>query len=237
MLWRQVGVRRSLVMPMIILCLAFSTPLISPVSASISTGKTAYFEYYFCSPGGWHTYVEFTVKEWYQTENIAIIQVTNESAIQDYRVKIPEWSIVDAEGEIIGRWPYCPIWLNVSSFESGMVFNNTDDWLFGFVVDLVGSDHCEIERTIPHDGFDIIECLYYNPQISRIEQYDCHTKYPDNTVYTIRLKYYPSVWNFTSSTSTTHSQSDTLHTTPLLLAGIAVELVVIAYIVVRRSKW
>lgn len=227
---REIGIRKGLIIPLVVLCLVFSPPFISSASEPIQTDKTTYFEYYFCSPDGWHTYVKFTVKEWDQSEGIATIQVTNESAIQDYRLKIPEWSIVDTSGEIIGRWLYCPIWLNVASFESGMMFNDTNYWLCGFTVDLISSSHCEIERTIPHDGFDIIESLYYNPQISCLEQYDCSIKYPNNTVYTVRLKYYPYVWNFTTSTII-NTEEPEISYTPLLLVGVAIEVVVIAYLV------
>ncbi len=231
MLWRQVGVRRSLVMLMIVLFLAFSPPLISSVSASISTGKTAYFEYYFCSPGGWHTYVEFKVEEWDQTENIAIIRVTNESVIQDFRVKIPEWGIVDSEGNITHRWPYCPIWFDMSSYENEQVIDDTDSWLWNFTVEFSREFH----RITQKVGYQIIESLYYDTEANRIEQFDVSTKYPDNTVYTTRLKYYPGVWNFDSTTTTTHDQSDTV-LTPLLLVGIVAELIVIIYLVARRLR-
>ena len=216
---------------MIIIFLTASTSMIFPVSGSIYEAKTSYFEYYHCSDN-WHTYVKFSVEVWDSSEGIAVIRVTNESTTQDYRLKIPEWSLVDSEGHIIGRWPYCPIWLDVSSFESGMEFNDSNQWLFGFTVDIVGSTHLEIERTTPHDGFDVIECLYYNPEESRIEQYDFHTKYPDNTVYTTRLKYYPDVWDF-STTSTTQDRTDTTLTAYLVL-GVVIELVVIVYLISRR---
>jgi hypothetical protein len=231
MLWRQVGFRKCLVVPTIVLCLAFSAPLISSGSASIYNGKTAYYEYYYCQPNGWHTYMQFTVEEWDQTTNIALIRVANESATQDYRVKIPEWEIVDSEDNIIHGWPYSPIWFDMSSYVNEQVIINTDSWLCNFTVE--GSR--EFHRTTQKVGYQILEDLYYDTQANRIEQYDYSIKNPDNTVYTIRLKYYPGVWNFDSSTSATHGQSATL-LTPFLLAGIAVELVVIVYLITRRLR-
>ncbi|MFW9833055.1 MAG: hypothetical protein ACFFEK_03585 [Candidatus Thorarchaeota archaeon] len=231
MLWRQVGVRKSLVITMIVLCLAFSTPLISSGSASISTGKTAYFEYYFCQTGGWHTYLEFTVEEWDQATNIALIRVTNESATQDYRVKIPEWEIVDSAGSIIHGWPYSPIWFDMSSYVNEQVINDTDSWLFNFTVE--GSR--EFHRRTQKVGYQILEDLYYDTEANRIEQYDYSIKNPDNTVHTIRLKYYPGVWNFDSSTTTANGQSATL-LTPFLLAGVAAEIIVIIYLITRRLR-
>lgn len=227
MIWRQIGVRKSPVIPMVVLCFALSIPLISPVSASISSGKTAYFEYYFCSPDGWHTYVEFKVEEWDQTENIAIIQVTNESAIRDYRVKIPEWEVVDSEGNIIHGWPYCPIWFDMSSYVNEQVINDTDSWLCNFTVE---SSH-EFHRTVQKVGYQIIESLYYDTGANRIEQYDNSVKYPDNTVYTVRLKYYPGVYAFTHSQAQFES-----FLTSFLVSGIVIELAVIVFFLARRLR-
>lgn len=227
MRYRQVGVRRSLVISMIVLCFALSTPLISSGSASIYTGKTAYFEYYFCSPDGWHTYVEFKVKDWDQNENIAIIRVTNESAIQDYRVKIPEWRIIDSEGSIIHGWPYCPIWFDMSSYENEQVINDTESWLCNFTVE--GSD--EFHRTTQKVGYQILEDLYYDTGAKRIEQYDNSIKYPDNTVYTVRLKYYPGVYSFTHGQVQFES-----FLTSFLVSGVVIELAVIVFFLARRLR-
>ncbi|MHA3964412.1 MAG: hypothetical protein AM325_012835, partial [Candidatus Thorarchaeota archaeon SMTZ1-45] len=136
--WRKFGVGKKLILSEMLILLALSISLVSPASASIYQGKSADFEYYHCN-GYWHTYVTFSVEEWHSSTGIAIIRVINETTTRDYWLKIPEWSIVDSEGNIIDRWPYCPIWLDLSQLEDGMVFDDPDYWLYNFTIDIFGS--------------------------------------------------------------------------------------------------
>ncbi len=227
---RRIGVRETLFISLLI-CLTLSTCFINPVSGSIFEGKTSYFLYYQCE-GDWYTNMKISVEDWNSIEEIATIRFTNRSSTQGYRLKIPEWTIVGTDGDIVGRGPYCPIWLDVSEFDEGFVFNNTNHWLYNFTVELASSDHCEIRRTTPHAGYEIIESLYYDPVEERIEQFDTSIKYPDNTVHTVRLLYYDGVLNF-PSTSTTQGPTDSTLTVTLIL-GVMIELAVIIYFLKRR---
>jgi hypothetical protein len=211
--------------------LTVSTSLIFPVSGSLHDGKSSYFEYYHSSDD-WHTYVKFSVEEWDSSEGIATIRVTNESAIQDYRLKIPEWSIVDSEGEIISRWPYCPIWLDVSPLEVGMVFNDTDYWLCNFTVEGKNSDTCEIERITPFmDEYRTIEHLWYDRDSNRIRRYTYSIQHISYITWTVNLKYYPGTWTFT------HAQAQfELGLRAFLIVGVIIELIVIVFFMARRLR-
>jgi hypothetical protein len=223
---RQVGVRRNLSILILVSFLTLSTAAVHPASGSLYTGKTDYYkliDYHHA----WEMFVEFSVEEWDSNAGIAIIVVANESAIQDYRLKIPEWAIVDSQGVIIERWPYCPIWFDMSGYANNQVVDNTNSWLYNFTVE--GSN--EFHRTTQKVGYQILEDLYYDTAAKRIEQYDTSIKYPNNTVYTLRLKYYPGV--FSSTVSQTQIES---FPTLFLVSGIVIEVVAITFLLARRFK-
>ncbi|MFW9769792.1 MAG: hypothetical protein ACFFF9_10285 [Candidatus Thorarchaeota archaeon] len=222
---------RNLIIPITLLCLTLTITLIQPVSGTLYPGKTAYYEYYHSS-GDWATYVKFEVDVWSPTDGIAVIKVTNNSAIQEYRLRIPEWAVVDTEGNIVERWPYCPIWLDVSAFESGMVFTDPDSWLFNFSVNYVSFDMVAINRTTPDVGFIISENLFYDSQTNRIRQYDYHTRYPNSTVYTIQLMYYPGEVEFTITDQGLNDSNIPVS----YLFGFLVEIVVIVYLIAYRFR-
>ncbi|NHI88013.1 MAG: hypothetical protein EAX87_00740 [Candidatus Thorarchaeota archaeon] len=223
---RQVGVRRYHTILIIVFFLTLSTTAVHPASGSIFTGKAAYYkiiDYH----GGWEMFVKFSVEEWDTNEGIARLRVTNESAIQDYSLKIPEWAVVNSQGVIIHRWSYCPIWFDLSSYENGQVIDDTDSWFFNFTMEY---SH-EFHRTTQWVGYKILESLYYDTEARRTEQYDTSIKYPNNTVYTLRLKYYPGVYSFT------HSQAQFESTlTPFLIAGVILEFFVIVFLLARRLR-
>lgn len=226
-----VGVGRSLFLTLVMICLTLSTSLINPVSGNVYSGKTSDFEYY-STRGDWHTYVRFSVEEWDSNEGIAIIRVTNESAIQDFRLLIPEWSIVDSEGNITGRWPYCPIWLDLSGLVKGLVFDNPNAWLCNFTVDTITSDTCSFERILPYkDDYQIIEHLYYDVDHERIQQYDYSRKHISNVVFTVRLLYYPGRWTFTHEQALFESGLKAI-----LIVGVFIELAVIIILIARRLR-
>jgi hypothetical protein len=201
------------------------------VSASIHEGKTSYFHYFLCG-GDWDTYVKFSVEEWDSNEGIAFIRVTNESAIQDYRLSIPEWSIVNSGGVVIGRWPYCPIWFDTSEFEEGTVIDDPNSWFCNFTVENVYTGRCELVYIGPFvDDYQIIEHLLYDTDYNRIDQYDYSTKHVSNVVHTVRLSYYPSSYSFTHAEAQFQAAM-----TPILLAGIAIELILIVFFVARRLR-
>ena len=104
---------------------------------------------------------------------------------------------------------------------------DTDHWLNNFTV----HSSYEFQRITQKVGYQIIEQLYYDLEENRIRQYDTSIKYPDNTVYTVRLRYYDGSFSFT------HGQVQIEPAlTPVLVSGILIELVVIIFLVARRLR-
>ncbi|MGY5874044.1 MAG: hypothetical protein RTV72_17480 [Candidatus Thorarchaeota archaeon] len=230
---RHFGVQKTSIIVLLILNLIILNTLVSPASGYISAGKIVDFHYYHCS-GDWGYPVRFTVVEWDSFLGIAVIRETNISAVQEYRLRIPEWSIIDDNGDIIGMWNYCPIWIDTSSMVEGMIFQEPDNRLCNYSVDYLSSTRCVINRTIRGEEYDRIEHLYYDGESGLIEQWDSSKKYPDNTVYTVRLLYLEEGWPSTTTSSQTQPTGPSL--TPFLVAGIAIELLVIIYFLTRRLR-
>lgn len=228
---RHFGVQKTSLIVLLILNFIVLNTLVSSVSGYISPGKVVDFHYYHCS-GGWGYHVRFTVMEWDNNQGIAVIRETNTSAEQDYRLRIPEWSILDDGGNVIGMWNYCPIWIDTSSMVEGMVFQDPNSRLCNYSVDYLSSTRCVINRTVPGDEYDHIEHLYYDGESGLIEQWDSSAKYPDNTDYTVRLLYLEEGWP--SSATSSQIQPGAPYLTPVLVAGIAIELLVIIFFLTRR---
>ncbi len=226
---RYFGVQKTSLIVLIILNFIVLNTLVSPASGYISQDKVVDFEYFHCS-GDWGHYVRFTVVEWDSIQGIAVIRETNISTVQDYRLRIPEWSIIDEEGDMIGMWNYCPIWIDTSSMVEGMIFQDPDNRLCNYSVDYLSSTKCEINRTVPGNEYDRLERMYYDGESGLIEQWDSSVKYPDNTVYTVRLLYLEEGWPITTSSD---QPADPIITS-VLVGGIAIELLVIVYFLARR---
>lgn len=230
---RNMMLGKDLAIPLILVSLVLLNIAIIPVSGFLYDGKTDDFEYQFMAPSGWHKYVRFEVVERPLSEGIAIISVTTETTeattYEDFRLKIPEWSIIDENGSVIDSWPYCPIWFDLSPLEVGMEFNDTEHWFYNFTVDSITTETCNIERATQGEEYIIYQHLYYDVDSNRIRQYDYSMKYPSNTVYTIRLKYLPEGWNFAPAPIVTDPSIIFL-----LLVGIFVELVIITLIFTRH---
>jgi hypothetical protein len=223
---RQVGVRRNLTILIIVFFLTLSTAAIHPASGSLYTGKTAYYKFGDYH-NAWEMFVRFSVEEWDSNGGFATVRVTNESAMQDYRLKIPEWGVVDSQDAIIHRWSYCPIWFDLSLYENNQVINDTESWFFNFTVE----HSCEFHRTTQWVGYKIIESLYYDTEARRIEQFDTTIVYPNSTGYTQQMMYYSGVYSFT------HSQAQLGSTlTTFLIAGVILEFFVIVFLLNRRFK-
>lgn len=238
MRWRQSGFRKISYIAIVAVNLLILCAPISPVSGYIYAGAELEFEYLDFE--SFHHYLRFEVLEWDSIQGYCEIRVTNETGYQDYRLKIPEWSIIDEEGSVIGMWPYCPLWVDTTSMFEGMVFDDPDFWLFNFTVDRLSSYTCEIERIIPGDLFDYIEHLYYNGlsghalDSERIRQWDNSTRTHQGRVYMRRLKYLEDGW---PSSITDPPPEESFDFQQLLVLGIAVELIVISILALRiRSR-
>jgi hypothetical protein len=225
----HLGVLRSSILVLIIASLINVNPSVQLVSGYISLGKQVDFEYYSCA-GYWHHYLRFTVFEWDSDDGIAVIRETNESAAKDYRLKIPEWSIIDDAGVVIGMWYYCPIWIDVSLFVEGMLIDNPGYRLYNYTVDYLSSTNCEINRTIKGEEYDIFENLYYNADSGCIKQWDTSYKYPSNQVSTVRLKYLEDGWPSTITTQSSTSAEIQVY----LSVGIILEFIAIIFLLMRR---
>ncbi|MHA2396952.1 MAG: hypothetical protein ACXAC0_09630 [Candidatus Thorarchaeota archaeon] len=227
---RQFGGQKSSIIALIALSLIVLNTFVCNVSGSISVGKQSDFEYYHMS-GDWGYYVRFTVMEWDVDLGIAIVRETNKTGFQDYRLRIPEWYVVDAEGYDVERWQYCPIWFNISSLEEGFVFEDSRYWFYNFTVDRLSSSICELERFIYGEEYDIIEHLYYDVDSERIDQYDySNISLTDYTVATVTLRYLEDGWTF----STTEEQGS-IGLTAILAIAIVVEIEVIIILLYRRK--
>ena len=84
---RQVGVRRILTVLIILFFLTLSTAAVHPASGNLYTGKIAYYKFSDYH-NAWEMFVKFSVEEWESNGEFATIRVTNESGIQDFRVRI-----------------------------------------------------------------------------------------------------------------------------------------------------